>query len=231
MNLYRITGGAGTLALSTAHALLSHGLNSLMIFDLPSSLANPQSITAIDALVASFPSAHVKTLAVDITNAPAVSVAVSETARLFGEINHLFNFAGIVDCTPALEMSVSSFRRTIDVNTTSAFVMAQAVALQMSSQVKNPGGSIVFIASISGHRVNYPQPQASYNVSKAALLTLKSCLAAEWARYGIRVNSVSPGYMDTILNAGEGIAEARGIWARRNPMVCLLYSWLTIGRI
>ena len=55
-------------------------------------------------------------------------------------------------------------------------------------------------------------------MSKSALLTLKSCLAAEWARYGIRVNSLSPGYMDTILNEGEGIAEARKIWADRNPL-------------
>jgi sorbose reductase len=76
----------------------------------------------------------------------------------------------------------------------------------------------VFTASISGHRVNYPQPQIAYNVSKAALITLKNSLAAEWARYGIRVNSISPGYMDTILNEGKGIAEARAVWADRNPM-------------
>lgn len=46
---------------------------------------------------------------------------------------------------------------------------------------------------------------------------LKSCLAAEWARFGIRTNSISPGYMDTILNEGDGIAEHRKIWASRNP--------------
>jgi len=80
------------------------------------------------------------------------------------------------------------------------------------------GGSIVFIASISGHRVNFPQPQVAYNVSKAALLHLKSSLAAEWSRYGIRVNSISPGYMDTILNEGPGLADARAIWTSRNPM-------------
>lgn len=79
------------------------------------------------------------------------------------------------------------------------------------------GGSIVFIASISGHRVNFPKPQVAYNVSEAALHAMKDCLAAEWKRYGIRVNSVSPGYINTILNEGDGIAEGRKIWADRNP--------------
>ena len=69
---------------------------------------------------------------------------------------------------------------------------------QMIAQ--NTGGSIVFLASISAHRTNYPQPQAAYNASKAALLSLKYSLAAEWAVHGIRVNSISPGYMDTLLN-------------------------------
>ena len=77
--------------------------------------------------------------------------------------------------------------------------------------------SILLIASISAHRTNYPQPQAAYNASKAALLSLKSSLAAEWARHGIRVNSISPGYMDTVLNAGAGLAHARNVWAERNP--------------
>jgi len=58
----------------------------------------------------------------------------------------------------------------------------------------------------------------SYNVSKGALLQLRASLAAEWARYGIRVNSISPGYMDTILNHGSGLEEARSIWASKNPM-------------
>ena len=80
------------------------------------------------------------------------------------------------------------------------------------------GGTIVLVASISAHRVNYPQPQAAYNASKAALISMKSSLAAEWAVHGIRVNTISPGYMDTILNEGEGLNEARQTWAERNPM-------------
>lgn len=80
------------------------------------------------------------------------------------------------------------------------------------------GGSIVFIASISAHSVNFPQPQISYNVSKAGVLHLTHSLAAEWVRYGIRVNSISPGYMDTILNSGDGLEVGRKIWTSRNPM-------------
>ena len=79
-------------------------------------------------------------------------------------------------------------------------------------------GSIVFIASLSAHRVNFPQPQAAYNASKAALVSLTTSLAAEWAVHGIRVNSISPGYMDTVLNEGDGLEEARKTWTDRNPM-------------
>lgn len=83
---------------------------------------------------------------------------------------------------------------------------------------QSSGGSIVFTSSIAGHRVCFPQPQLAYNVSKTALLQLKSSLAAEWARYGIRVNSISPGYMDTVLTQGETLEEARKIWMERTPL-------------
>jgi len=80
------------------------------------------------------------------------------------------------------------------------------------------GGSIVLVASISAHRVNFPQPQVAYNVSKSALLHMARCLAAEWAGFGIRVNTLSPGYMDTVLNEGDGLVKARAVWTGRNPM-------------
>jgi NAD(P)-dependent dehydrogenase (short-subunit alcohol dehydrogenase family) len=131
-------------------------------------------------------------------------------------VDHLLCFAGIVDCQHAIDLTATQWRKTLEVNTTGSFLCAQAAAKQMVQQGR--GGSIILVASISGHRVNYPQPQISYNVSKSALLTMKNCLAAEWAIYGIRVNSISPGYMDTILNEGEGLAEARKIWADRNPL-------------
>jgi NAD(P)-dependent dehydrogenase (short-subunit alcohol dehydrogenase family) len=213
-----VTGGAGTLGLRSCDALLEHGLKGLMILDV-----NPaESETEIQAMREKFPYATIATMSVDVTDEGRVAEAMKEAVRVLGSIDHLLCFVGVVGCVDALEMPVSQWRRILDINTTGSFICAQAAARQMVEQGKNTegpggGGSITFIASISAHRVNYPQPQAAYNVSKAALLMLKSCLAAEWARYGIRTNTLSPGYMDTILNEGDGLTEHRRLWAERNP--------------
>lgn len=206
-----VTGGTGTLGLATCTALLEHGLGGLAIFDVNAK----QSEGLLVPLKERFPTCTITCFQVDVTDDAAVQDAVDHAAKALGTIDHLLCFSGIVGCVNALDMSASQWRRIMDVNTTGSFLCAQAVARKMVDQ--GTSGSIVFTASISAHRVNYPQPQAAYNVSKAALITLKNCLAAEWARYGIRTNSVSPGYMDTILNEGPGIAEARDVWAARNP--------------
>ncbi|KAH6666180.1 sorbitol utilization protein SOU2 [Verticillium dahliae] len=109
-----------------------------------------------------------------------------------GGIDALVCTAGVVACAPSLDAPPAAFRRTLDVNATGTFLCAQAVARTM--------------------------PQAAYNASKAAVVMLGRSLAAEWARYGIRVNVVSPGYLDTVLNAGAGLAEARAVWTGRNPL-------------
>lgn len=206
-----VTGGAGTLGLYACDALLEHGLGGLAILDV-----NPDNAKKeIDTLRAKFPQAKIQTWKVDVTDEAQVAQAVSEAAARLGSIDILLCFVGIVGCVETLEMPVAQWRHILDVNTTGAFICAQAVARRMVQQ--GTGGSITLVSSISAHRVNFPQPQAAYNVSKAALLMLKSSLAAEWARYGIRTNSISPGYMDTILNEGDGIAEHRKIWAAHNP--------------
>lgn len=83
---------------------------------------------------------------------------------------------------------------------------------------QNSGGSIVLVASISGHSANFPQPQVNYNISKAGVLMMCKSLAAEWGRYGITVNSISPGYMDTVLNEGDGLDEHKRVWLARTPL-------------
>ena len=107
------------------------------------------------------------------------------------------------------------FRRLIDINITGTFLVAQAVGNQMIASGK--GGSIINIASMSGSIVNYPQEQSCYNASKAAVVQLTKSLAAEWARYGIRVNSISPGYMDTALNRVPALDAQKRIWIDQTP--------------
>lgn len=208
----QVTGGAGTLALEAARALLEHGISGLALLDV-----NPQQgDEATTALRAAYPGVNIIQGKVDVTDSSSVDAAFNEAAHKLGSIDCFCNFAGIVGCTHAIEMGELEWRRTLDVNSTGTFLCAQAAAKHMKQQGR--GGSIVLIASISAHRVNYPQPQVAYNVSKSAVLAMARSLAAEWAHLGIRVNTLSPGYMDTILNEGEGIADARKVWADRNPM-------------
>lgn len=208
-----ITGGAGTLALASARALFEHGTNQITLLDLPATLK--ASEVAINTLSAEFPFAKVHQYPVDVTLEAAVFAAFTSAQAAMGSINMLLCFAGIVGCVHSIDATAPAFQKVIDVNLTGSFLCAQAAARLM---IGNGGGSILFTASISGHATNYPQPQTAYNVSKAGVLHLTKNLAAEWAVHGIRVNAVSPGYMDTVLNAGENLQVVRDIWASRCPM-------------
>lgn len=107
------------------------------------------------------------------------------------------------------------FRRLIDINVTGSFLVAQACGRAMIAA--GNGGSIIFIASMSGSIVNYPQEQSCYNASKAAVIQLGKSLAAEWAQHNIRVNCISPGYMDTALNRVPALDAQKKIWTSMTP--------------
>lgn len=209
-----VTGGAGALGLISAQALLEHGLSSLCIMDLPRTLKTSEE--QIQSLASNFPSANITTVPLDVASIESIEAAFEQANKIMEGIDILCCFAGIPGCQPSLTVTPDQFNKVMDVNLNGSFFCAQAAAKRMESSRK--GGCILFTASMSAHYTNFPQPQAAYNASKAGVAHLTRNLAAEWAVHGIRVNSISPGYMDTILNAGDSLADVRKIWDARCPM-------------
>ncbi|CAZ83291.1 unnamed protein product [Tuber melanosporum] len=154
---------------------------------------------------------------VDVREEQAVHDVIQSIALDLGSVDVLICSAGIADSNmPAETYDIGRFRRLIDINLTGTFLCAQAAGRVMIEQ--GTGGSIIFIASMSGHIVNWPQQQSCYNASKAAVIQLGKSLATEWAPHKIRVNSISPGYMDTALNRVPALDAQKKMWCSRTPM-------------
>ena len=130
----------------------------------------------------------------DVSKKDEVDIAFSETAKEFGRLDICVNNAGVSFQMPIEDMPEDEWDNIIDTNMKGVFLCSQAAARIMIPQ---RSGCIINLASISGHAVNVPQKQGVYNSSKAGVAMLTKSMALEWAEYGIRVNSISPGYMKT----------------------------------
>lgn len=151
----------------------------------------------------------------DVTREDQVDAVISGIMERSGKIDILINNAGICIHKGTLEASIEEWKSVIDINLTGEYIMARAVGRTMIEN--GVRGSIVNIASMSGTIVNIPQWQASYNASKAGIIHLTKSLAAEWIDYGIRVNSLSPGYIATPMSA-DVPQELKDAWEPLMPM-------------
>ena len=149
----------------------------------------------------------------DVTQAASVDRAFAQASQVFGAPDIVVNNAGIAHTHPSLDLAEAEWRRVLDTNLDGAWRVAQAAARAMVGAKK--GGSIVNIASILGLRV--ANQLLAYAAAKAALVQVTKALALEWARHGIRVNAIAPGYIETEINRDFFATEAGEAVKKRVP--------------
>jgi NAD(P)-dependent dehydrogenase (short-subunit alcohol dehydrogenase family) len=154
--------------------------------------------------------AHVVT--VDVTDMDSIKAAVAHAETEMGAIDILINNSGVSTTQKLTDVQPEDFDYVFGTNTRGAFFMAQEVARRMIARSKGEapgtytGGRIVNVASMAGLRV---LPQIGvYSMSKAAVIHMTKAMALEWGRFGINVNALCPGYIDTEINHHHWKTEA-----------------------
>lgn len=149
----------------------------------------------------------------DVSDEGSVAACVGAIEAAHGRLDLLVNCAGIGRDIPFLETSAEVFDRIIAVNLRGTFLVGQAAAQVMA---RNRAGCIVTIASVSGIRGNVGR--AAYGASKGGVVVLSQVMAVDLAEYGIRVNCIAPGPVDTPLVERMHDMAIRAAWMRVTPM-------------
>lgn len=148
----------------------------------------------------------------DVSNPTDVQQAVDKTIQAYGQIDILVNNAGITWGAPAEEMPLDKWKLVLEVNLTGAFLFSQRAGREM---LKRKSGSIINVASVAGLKGSTESGQhiVGYVAAKGGLIAMTRELAAKWARRGIRVNAIAPGFFpsrmtERVLEAGKDQIEA-----------------------
>lgn len=169
----------------------------------------------LENLAAEINGAGGKALAVgmDVTDRSSVTAALDEIAEDLAVPNVLINNAGTASGAAALDVTDADWRKVMDTNLDGAWTVAQETARRMRD---GDGGNIVNTASILGFRVS--MGVAPYAISKAGIVQMTKVLALELARFGIRVNALAPGYIETELNNDYLNSDGGKAMIKRVPM-------------
>jgi len=200
-----ITGGASGIGLATAERLLASGWKVAIV---------DRDEKALEAQRKQHEgSAHVFLAPLDVTDESAAQAIIGQVCEKLGGLDGVVNSAGIAADIPALDTPVDLFRKILDVNVVGSFIVARAAAQVMKER---GGGAIVNMASVSGLRGS--KGRSAYGASKGAVVVLTQVLANDLARYGIRVNAVAPGPVNTPMVKAMHVDKDRALWSRHLPM-------------
>lgn len=208
-----VTGGAQGLGKAMATGLAEAGAD-VAIVDI-----NEEKAKATADEIAQATGQKVIAVKTDVTDPEEVEAMVNTVVDQLGGLDAAFNNAGICLNVPAEEMSYEDWLKVVNLNLNSVFLCSTAAGRYM---LKQGHGSIVNTASMSAHIVNRPQPQCSYNATKNGVIQLSKSLAIEWAKRGVRVNTMSPGYMGTDLTLSSPDLK---------PLIRTWNDWAPLGRL
>jgi len=183
-----ITGSSRGIGFALAGALAGAGADVIL---------NARDTEALGKAAASLADsgARVRAVAFDVANSESVDDAVEHIETEIGPIDILINNAGMQHRAPLEEFPEDRFERIMAVNVNSVFLVGKAVAKRM---IPRGAGKIINIASLM---TTVARPTISpYAASKAAVANLTRGMAAEWARHGLNINAIAPGYFETELN-------------------------------
>ena len=204
-----ITGASSGLGVTFAYALSDAGAKVILAArrkDLLDKLVEKLQTTDKQAMA----------IACDVTREEDVTRLVDTALKNYGQVDILVNNAGIANSVPAETETADQFRQVMDVNVTGSFLCARQCGAAMLEAGK---GSIINIASMMGLVGIGQIPQAAYNSSKGAVVNMTRELAAQWARRGIRVNALAPGWFPSeMTNDLFESEEAVRFISRKTPM-------------
>jgi NAD(P)-dependent dehydrogenase (short-subunit alcohol dehydrogenase family) len=188
-----VTGGSRGLGQEMAEGLAEAGA-SLMLCARRDEWLTP----TVDAFRAR--GFNVEGMLCDVSKAADVQAVVDKTVSRFGKVDVLINNAGVTWAAEPEDLPLEKWQKVVDINLTGAFLFAQAAGRDM---LKRKWGRIINIASIAGMHASVNGPHyAPYAATKAGLIGLTKELAVSWARKGIRVNAIAPGFFHSRLADG-----------------------------